>query len=175
VTENLLQNLNSAQREAVLTTSGPLLILAGAGAGKTKTLTERIRHLIRTGVAPSSILAITFTNKAAKEMRERVDKGLKEDTSLNKPIEMHERPFVSTFHSLGVHVLRAESERIGVRKQFAIFDRDDSKKAIKEALEKLGLDPKTHEPNKILSVISKEKGKGFTAEEYREREVRSRF
>lgn len=161
-----LQNLNDRQKEAVLSTEGPLLILAGAGAGKTKTIAERIRHLVRQGVAPSSILAITFTNKAAREMRERVDKMLGEDPTLNLPVSMRERPFVSTFHALGVHILKEQSSRIGLRRHFTIFDRDDSKKAVKEALEKFGLDPKTHEPNKILSIISKEKGRGRKASDY---------
>jgi len=168
-------NLNPAQKEAVLHTQGPILILAGAGAGKTKTLTERVRHLVRTGVAPSSILAITFTNKAAKEMRERVTKSLEEDSLLNKPVEMHERPMISTFHSLGVYLLRRESDKLGIRKHFAIFDRDDSKKAIKEALEKLNLDPKLHDPNRVLGIISKEKGKAVTSVEYRQREDKGHF
>ncbi|MBX4189495.1 UvrD-helicase domain-containing protein [Candidatus Parcubacteria bacterium] len=161
-----LDNLNEKQREAVLHTDGPLLILAGAGAGKTKTIAERIRHLVRQGVAPSSILAITFTNKAAKEMRERVSKMLSEDKDLNRPVSMHERPFVSTFHALGVHILREQSTKLGIPRQFAIFDRDDSKKAIKEALVQCGLDPKTHEPDRILSIISKEKGRDTIYEEY---------
>jgi DNA helicase-2/ATP-dependent DNA helicase PcrA len=161
-----LENLNERQREAVLTTEGPLLILAGAGAGKTKTIAERIRHLVRNGTNPSSILAITFTNKAAREMRERVEHMLSEDRVLNKPVSMLERPFVSTFHSLGVHILKEQSTKLGLRRHFTIFDRDDSKKAIKESLERAGLDPKTHEPNKILSIISKEKGRGAKAEDY---------
>jgi len=168
-------HLNERQKEAVLATDGPVLILAGAGAGKTKVLTERIRHLIRSGVTPSSILAITFTNKAAREMRERVNKGLSEDADLNRPVEMGERPLVSTFHSLGVRILREQSHKIGVKKLFAIFDRDDSKKAVKEALEKCGLDPKTHEPGRILSIISKEKGRGITAKTYEEREEQGYF
>ncbi len=159
-------NLNEKQKEAVLNTEGPLLILAGAGAGKTKTLTERIRHLIKKGLAPSSILAITFTNKAAREMRERVDKLLEEDKDLNRPVSMRERPFVSTFHSLGVHILREQAIKLGLSRNFVIFDRDDSKKAIKEALVLCGLDPKTHEPDRILSVISKEKGRDYIYEEY---------
>lgn len=161
-----LSKLNEQQQEAVLSTEGPLLILAGAGAGKTKTVTERIRHLIRQGVAPSSILAITFTNKAAKEMRERVSKMLAEDKDLNRPISMEERPFISTFHSLGVHILKEQSSKIGLSRHFTIFDRDDSKKAVKEALEKKNLDPKMHDPARILGIISKEKGRGRTADEY---------
>lgn len=158
--------LNSEQKKAVLATEGPVLILAGAGAGKTKTIVERVRHLVRGGVAPSQILAITFTNKAAKEMRERIEAGLRSDPALNRPISIDERPFVSTFHSLGVHILRQFAGEAGLRKTFTIFDRDDSKKAVKEVLTNIGLDPKTHEPNKILSIISRQKGKGYSAEDY---------
>lgn len=168
-------NLNDRQKEAVLYTEGPLLILAGAGAGKTKTIAERIRHLVREGVAPSSILAITFTNKSAKEMRERVNKMLAEDRDLNRPIAMNERPFVSTFHALGVHIIKEQSSKLGLSRHFTIFDRDDSKKAVKEALEKNGLDPKINDPNKILSMISREKGKGLEAKDYADRLERSSF
>ncbi len=161
-----ISSLNQKQREAVEILEGPLLILAGAGAGKTKTIAERIKHLIRSGVAPSSILAITFTNKAAKEMRERVDKLLSDDELLNKPVSMPERPFVSTFHALGVHILKENSQKLGLPRHFSIFDKDDGKRAVKEALVKIGLDPKTHEPDKILSIISKEKGRDTTFDEY---------
>jgi DNA helicase-2/ATP-dependent DNA helicase PcrA len=164
--KNALSSLNDKQKEAVLLTEGPLLILAGAGAGKTKTIAERIRHLVKEGTAPSKILAITFTNKAAKEMRERVNKMLEADRDINRPISMNERPFVSTFHALGVHILKEQSARIGLKRHFAIFDRDDSKKAVKESLEKRGLDPKMHEPGRILGIISREKGKGLNAAEY---------
>jgi DNA helicase II / ATP-dependent DNA helicase PcrA len=165
-------NLNTEQQKAVDATEGPVLILAGAGAGKTKTIVERIKHLVRKGVNPSSILAITFTNKAAKEMRERIERGLAEDPTINRPISMTERPFVSTFHSLGVHILREHAQLAGLKRHFAILDRDDSKKAVKEALEKLGLDPKENEPGKILSIISREKGRGMDAEGFRERGAR---
>lgn len=151
------------------------MIMAGAGAGKTKTIAERIRHLVHKGVAPSTILAITFTNKAAREMRERIEKRLRDDESLNRPISFTERPFVSTFHSLGVHILREQSAKIGKRKDFAIFDRDDSKKAVKEALETVGLDPKTHDPARVMSIISKEKGRGASLDDYIDREGRGYF
>ena len=95
---NHLEHLNERQKEAVLKTEGPLLIIAGAGAGKTKTITHRILHLIKSGVAPSQILAITFTNKAAKETRDRIMKLIREDKELNLPISMSEAPFMSTFH-----------------------------------------------------------------------------
>jgi DNA helicase-2/ATP-dependent DNA helicase PcrA len=162
-------NLNAEQQKAVETTEGPLLILAGAGAGKTKTIVERVKALVHKGVAPSAILAITFTNKAAKEMRERVEKALEMDLGFNFPVSNFERPFVSTFHSLGVHVLRQFAVTAGLPKRFAIFDRDDSKKAVKEALANRNLDPKAHDPNKILGIISREKGRGISAEEFSER------
>ena len=160
------ENLNPEQKKAVTSIEGPLLILAGAGAGKTKTITERIGHLVHTGIAPSSILAITFTNKAAKEMRERIEQKFRDDKALNRPVSMFERPFISTFHSLGVHILREQSREVGIKKYFVIFDRDDSKKAIKEALLILGLDPKTHDPARLIGIISKEKGQGNNARDY---------
>ena len=94
-------SLNIRQKEAVETLEGPLLIVAGAGAGKTKTITHRILNLIKSGVKPSEILAITFTNNAAKEIRERVFHLIAEDKTLNVPISFNERPFMSTFHALG--------------------------------------------------------------------------
>jgi len=160
-----LEKLNSEQKKAVEFTKGPLLILAGAGAGKTKTITERIRHLVQSGVAPSKILAITFTNKAATEMRERIDRNLPGNL----------RPFVSTFHSLGVYILREQSDKVGINKHFVIFDRDDSKKAVKETLLTIGLDPKTHDPGRIMSIISREKGKGTSVSDYNDRNGHSYF
>jgi len=153
-----LGTLNDRQKEAVEKTEGPVLILAGAGAGKTKTITYRILHLIHKGTKPSNILAITFTNKAAKEMRERVFKLIQEDKGLNVPISFTERPFVSTFHSLGVHIIKENAQKLGLTRHFTIFDRSDSRRAVKTALEEIGLDPKQYEPNTILSIISKEKG-----------------
>jgi len=161
-----LHGLNSEQKKAVISTDGPLLILAGAGAGKTKTITHRILHLIHKGVAPSEILAITFTNKAAKEMRDRVDHLLSADKEINRPISMSERPFLSTFHSLGVHIIKENAQLLGIPRHFSIFDRSDSRRAVKEALEEGGYDPKQFEPNRILSIISREKGDYVTASEY---------
>ena len=153
---NHLEKLNPKQREAVLATEGPLLIVAGAGTGKTKTLTHRIYQLIHQGVHPHNILAITFTNKAAKEMRERVMHMLGDNFG--------EAPFMKTFHSLGVYVLRRFSREAGLKKDFAILDTTDTQKIIKEAMEKHGINPKIHEPKKIRSFISSRKSDGVTAE-----------
>jgi DNA helicase-2/ATP-dependent DNA helicase PcrA len=161
-----LDELNEQQKQAVLQKDGPILIIAGAGAGKTKTITHRILHLIKEGVAPESILAITFTNKAAREMRERVEKLLSEDKGLNLPTYYTEKPFVSTFHSLGVHILKENARLIGLTRNFSIMDRSDSSKLVKDCLKSLDIDPKQFEPNKILNIISREKGNLTTIEDY---------
>ncbi|MFA6158492.1 MAG: UvrD-helicase domain-containing protein [Candidatus Paceibacterota bacterium] len=161
-----IQDLNDKQREALDKTEGPMLILAGAGAGKTKTITYRILHLVKKGVRPDQILAITFTNKAAKEMRERVFKLMEKDSEINMPISFNERPFLSTFHSLGVHIIRENAQKFGLTRHFTIFDRSDSKRAVKNAIEEINLDPKQYEPNTILSIISREKGNAVTLEEF---------
>lgn len=156
-----LETLNPAQRRAVEATEGPLLILAGAGAGKTKTLTHRIFHLIKKGIAPRNILALTFTNKAAKEMKERVEHLMKDENSL-----FGEVPFVSTFHSLGVYILREQFEHHPRTKYFTIVDQKDCLAIIKEAIQELGLDPKIHEPKKIKHIISSQKNQNKTARMY---------
>ncbi|TSD00125.1 MAG: ATP-dependent DNA helicase PcrA [Parcubacteria group bacterium Greene1014_15] len=166
-----LDALNPQQREAALHTEGPLLIVAGAGAGKTKTLSFRILHLIEQGVTPEEILAITFTNKAAKEMRERVRMILQK--SGQRRHSWHERPFVSTFHALGVHIIKENAAELGYTKNFSIFDRNDSLRALKDALASLGLDPKQHEPAKILSKISREKGNGISLHKYEQSAAKS--
>jgi len=161
-----LSELNPAQKEAVAHTNGPLLIIAGAGAGKTKTLTHRMFHLIKKGTKPSEILAITFTNKAAAEMRERVVRLIREDKTLNLPLTFDELPFVSTFHALGVYILRNESRFLDLPKHFTISDDDDTLSAIKEALETAGMNPKQFEPRRMKSAISREKGELMTLERY---------
>lgn len=160
-----LDGLNDAQRDAVLATEGPISVLAGAGSGKTRVLTTRIYHLIRQGVSPDKILAVTFTNKAAREMRERLAQRL-EGASL---------PLVVTFHGLGRVLLERYGARIGVPRYFSIFDRDDSERAIKEALKALDVDPKEVPPRAILSRISQAKGKGMTAAGFREKHGRDSF
>jgi DNA helicase-2/ATP-dependent DNA helicase PcrA len=151
-----MEELNLKQKEAVLHINGPLLVFAGAGAGKTKTITSRIRHLIKIGVEPKNILAITFTNKAAKEMRDRLS-----DFSV-------EKPWISTFHSLGVHVLKENAREIGLTRHFSIFDKSDSQKTVRDIVRDLGLDTKQHEPGKYLSIISREKGNLKTVEDFLE-------
>ncbi len=170
-----LNELNQAQREAVLHKEGPLLIVAGAGAGKTKTITHRILHLIRQGAEPSSILAITFTNKAAGELRERLQKLLANNYPDDFGGRSNTLPFASTFHSFGVMILRNEAEKIGLKKNFSIFDRDDSIKTIKEALKSLGLDPKTVEPRKVLNIISRAKSAGQNRSSFLESSTNNSF
>jgi len=147
-----LEGLNDAQQKAVLATDGPLLIVAGAGAGKTKTIVHRMCHLIETGVAPSQILAVTFTNKAAKEMRERVAIQIEQIPSALREGTV---PFVSTFHSLGVFLLRKFGAYDGTVKRFTILDDSDTMSLIKESLQYFGLDPKQNEPRTIRSLISR--------------------
>ncbi|MEY2641205.1 MAG: hypothetical protein RL150_598 [Candidatus Parcubacteria bacterium] len=161
-----LSSLNKAQREAAVHTHGPLLILAGAGAGKTKTLTHRILNLVKTGTPPEEILAITFTNKAAKEMRERVLHLLANDPELNRPINDLGKPFVSTFHALGVRILRDNAAQVGLPRHFKIYDRSDSVSLVKRIMQEIGEDPKQIEPRTILGIISREKGSMVTQPEY---------
>ncbi|MEI6660296.1 MAG: UvrD-helicase domain-containing protein [bacterium] len=156
-----LESLNDKQKEAVLYENGPLLIVAGAGAGKTKTITHRIIHLIHKGVDPSSILAVTFTNKAAKEMRDRVHALL-----ADRAHGTNTMPFLSTFHSLGVHIIKENAHLLGLTKHFAIADEHDAISIIKDSMKERGIDPKQHEPRKIKSIISKAKGDFITSEAY---------
>ena len=164
------EGLNPAQKEAVLHQDGPILVLAGAGAGKTKVLVSRIIELIHNGVQPSSILAITFTNKAAGEMRERVCSTLEKSSSLNMPItgSYYDKntPFVSTFHSLGVYLLRNEGRHIGIPQSFKIYDRSDALSTIRASMKKLGISTKEWSPNKIQSIISKQKGNNASIEDF---------
>ncbi|MFA6274329.1 MAG: UvrD-helicase domain-containing protein [Candidatus Paceibacterota bacterium] len=158
-----LKGLNKAQREAAIHKNGPLLIVAGAGAGKTKTITHRIVNLIKEGIAPEKILAVTFTNKAAKEMRERIISEIEKNAKGQNKI-----PFVSTFHSLGVYIIKENAKLLGVTKHFTILDESDSVSLIKEIEKELGIDPKQYEPKKIKNIISREKGKFIYLEDYAE-------
>lgn len=160
---NILDDLNPQQKKAAEHTDGPLLIIAGAGAGKTKTLTYRIINLIQKGVSPQNILAITFTNKAAKEMAKRVESLIQEHV---KETSMSGKPFMSTFHALGVSILRESGEVIGVPRHFSILDRSDQTATIKEALKRHSLDPKQHEPKRYIAAISNEKNNLKKAENH---------
>jgi DNA helicase-2/ATP-dependent DNA helicase PcrA len=158
-----LKGLNSAQKEASIHTNGPILIIAGAGAGKTKTITHRIINLIKNGVLPEKILAVTFTNKAAKEMKERIVAEIEKNAKGQDTI-----PFVSTFHSLGVFIIKENAKILGLTKYFTILDDGDSNSIIKEALKELNIDPKQYEPRKIKNIISREKGKFKHYNDYQE-------
>ena len=158
--------LNAAQKEASLHTEGPLLIVAGAGAGKTKTLTERIVTIIKKGTDPRNVLAVTFTNKAAKEMRERIVGRLEEEHIIEKENPYHHTPTIKTFHSLGLMMLSEQSHRLGLLRHPTILDSADSLSIIKRAVEQLGLDPKINDPSKIRSIISREKGDFVSQKEY---------
>lgn len=162
---NYLNELNDKQREAAITTSGPVLVLAGAGSGKTKTVTHRIVHLIHQGTAPRNILAVTFTNKAAKEMRERALALIRRFPPSDRAL-LDSEPVVTTFHSFGVRVIREFHETLGLPRHFTIYDRADSMRAVKAALEEAGYNPKEFEPRKVLSMISKAKGDALSREDF---------
>lgn len=154
---SIYEKLNEKQREAVEHREGPLLILAGAGSGKTRVLTHRIAYLIETGVNPYHILAITFTNKAAKEMRERIDDLVGYGS---------EAIWVSTFHSACVKILRKEIHRLGYGSHFTIYDTDDQKALMKDVLKQLNLDSKIFKERKVLAEISKAKNEGIDSETF---------
>ena len=156
----LLEGLNPPQREAVTAGEGPLLILAGAGSGKTRVLTHRIAYLLRTGQARADeILAITFTNKAAQEMRERVELLVGRATRAM---------WVMTFHSACARMLRADAHRLGYTRQFTIYDAADSRRLIKKCIDDLDIDPKRFTPRAMQGQISDAKNKLRSAEDYRQ-------
>ncbi|MBA3262910.1 MAG: UvrD-helicase domain-containing protein [Thermoleophilaceae bacterium] len=158
-TESLLEGLNEPQRQAVLHGEGPLLILAGAGSGKTRVLTHRIAHLVGTGQAgPGEILAITFTNKAAQEMRERVEVLVGRRARAM---------WVMTFHSACTRMLRADAERLGYTRSFTIYDEQDSLRLVKNCVDELDIDPKRFAPRGIRRQISDAKDALLDAEGYR--------
>lgn len=164
---HFLDSLSPAQKEAATFTQGPLLIIAGAGAGKTKTITARIAHIIEKGTKPDNILAVTFTNKAAKEMKERV--GL-----LLGDMKLTSSPVVMTFHALGVSILRKYGNLLGLQRGFSILDEDDALVIIKNACLEIGLSPKEHDPKIFRSIISRERQDGTTEETYNTSQNNSR-
>ena len=156
---SIYDSLNGPQREAVYHTEGPLLILAGAGSGKTRVLTHRIAYLIEEkGINPWNILAITFTNKAAGEMRERVDQIVGFGA---------ESIWVSTFHSTCVRILRRHIDRLGYDTNFTIYDTDDQKTLMKDVCKRLQIDTKVYRERNLLAAISAAKNELITPEEYR--------
>lgn len=159
IVDKLLNGLNPEQQEAVKHTDGPLLIMAGAGSGKTRVLTHRIAYLlVEKQVSPWNILAITFTNKASREMRERVN-------SITGPVA--EDIWISTFHSMCVRILRRDGDRIGINRNFTILDSGDQLTVIKKILKEQNVDPKKFEPRGILGSISSAKNELETPEDYK--------
>lgn len=152
-----LNELNDIQRQAVTTINGPVMVIAGPGSGKTRVLTYRIAHLIQSGVAPWQILALTFTNKAAREMKERIEKVVGPDAY---------KVWAGTFHSLFARILRVEAHRIGYPNDFSIYDTDDSKSVIKEIIKTLNLDSKAYNVGAIKSRISSAKSNLITPKMY---------
>jgi DNA helicase II / ATP-dependent DNA helicase PcrA len=162
-----LEGLNDQQKAAVLHTEGPLMVLAGAGSGKTRVITHRIVHIIHQGVSPRNILAVTFTNKAAKEMRERASDLVRKYPPSDRAV-IDGLPTVTTFHSLGVQILREFHEAMNLRRHFTIYDRADSMRAVKQAIEKADYNPKEFEPKRILGMISRAKGDAITQLAYQD-------
>lgn len=171
-----LDDLNDAQKRAVLATEGPISVLAGAGSGKTRVLTTRIYHLVRSGVAAHEILAVTFTNKAAREMRERVRRMLHGDSPTDYDQQTtNSLPFIATFHGLGRELLEQYGGVLGIPRFFSVYDRDDSEKAIGAALKALDIGAKELSPRAVLGRISRAKGEGVRAQEFFEKQARSSF
>ncbi|MBL7709433.1 MAG: UvrD-helicase domain-containing protein, partial [Chitinophagaceae bacterium] len=154
-----LSGLNERQKEAVLHTEGPLMIVAGAGSGKTKVLTTRIAHLMGLGVDAFRILALTFTNKAAKEMKERIEHILGNSEARNL--------YIGTFHSVFARILRKEAHRLGYPNSFTIYDTDDAKSVVKTVINELDLDDKHYKPNTVYNRISSAKNALVGPDEYR--------
>ena len=158
MTKNYLEELNGVQREAVECTEGPVMIIAGAGSGKTRVLTYRIAHLLKKGVDPFQVLSLTFTNKAAKEMKERISKIVGAGEAKNI--------WMGTFHSVFARLLRSEAEKLGYPTNFTIYDTDDAKSLIKTILKEQGLDDKIYKPVVVLSRISSAKNNLISAQSY---------
>lgn len=154
---DIFAGLNERQIAAVQHIKGPLLVVAGAGSGKTRVLTHRVAHMIAQGVAPYNILAVTFTNKAAGEMKARVENILGKQRFM---------PFIGTFHALGVRILRAEMEALGRESTFTIFDTADTQKLVKQIIKDQNIDPKKYSPRGVLSQISAAKNALLTPSEY---------
>lgn len=166
--DEILKDLNQNQIEAVRTVNGPVLIIAGPGAGKTKTLTHRIAYMIASGIRPENILAMTFTNKASQEMKERVNNLL----GIENPSTRFARsgPLVGTFHSICAGILRDEAKVLGYKKNFSIYDEDDQLGLIKKTMEDLGYSPKNFNPYSILNRISRLKSELVPPQDFEKKE-----
>ncbi len=156
--QDYLKGLNEPQREAATHINGPLMIVAGAGSGKTKVLTTRIAHLMANGVDAFNILALTFTNKAAAEMKERIQKILGNNEARNL--------YIGTFHSVFARILRFEAPRMGYPNNFTIYDTDDSRSVVKTVVNELNLDDKLYKANVVHNRISAAKNALVGPEEY---------
>lgn len=157
--KDILKDLNPQQKEAVFHTDGPMVILAGAGSGKTRCITFKVLYLIEQGVHPTEILCITFTNKAANEMKERVHRSLSDQKRSNQPM-------VTTFHALCAKILRIDGKHIGISNRFIIYDTHDQLDAVKDAMQKLGVSPKNYKPSSVLATISQAKNELISQEQY---------
>jgi len=163
MTKDFLKDLNKEQKKAVLHTDGPIIILAGAGSGKTRCITYKVLYLIESGIDPINILCLTFTNKAANEMKERVQRFV---TTSHSQITNHQSPTISTFHSLCAKILRIEGKHIGLSSRFVIYDTQDSLDAIKEAMKTIGVSIKDYKPSSILGTISQAQNELITELDY---------
>ncbi|MBU3713705.1 MAG: ATP-dependent DNA helicase, partial [Ferruginibacter sp.] len=153
-----LDELNEPQKEAVLHRDGPVMIIAGAGSGKTKVITTRIAHLMATGVDAFNILALTFTNKAAAEMKERIERILGGTEARNL--------YIGTFHSVFARILRSEAPQLGYPSNFTIYDTDDAKSVLKAIINEMNLDDKQYKPNIVYNRISNAKNSLVGPAEY---------
>lgn len=156
--DSILSQLNDSQREAVMCTEGPSLVIAGAGSGKTRVLTYKIAYLLQQGVKPWNILALTFTNKAAREMKQRIGNLVGNDIA--------SRLVMGTFHSIFSRILRAEAEHIGFNSNYTIYDEADSRSLVKSVLKEMGLDEKTYKPSTVHNRISMAKNHMISAYDY---------
>jgi superfamily I DNA/RNA helicase len=168
-----LDSLNPQQRLAVETVNGPVLILAGAGTGKTRVITFRIAHLIQRGIAPGNILAVTFTNKAAREMRERVSQLLPNSTFKTRNSKLTDRPTLCTFHSLCVRILRQHIDKLGYKRNFVIYDESEQLGAIKKILAQISAKGEKTDPAAILSLLSRYKNGGERSAVFADESVRA--
>ena len=154
-----LDELNEAQRAPVIHKDGPLIVIAGAGSGKTRVLTYRIAHLIQNGIDPFRILALTFTNKAAREMKDRIEKIVGQEAR---------NLWIGTFHSIFARILRIDGHRLGYQANFSIYDTNDSKSLIKTIVKEMGLDEKLYKPGFVFYRISSAKNSLYTPQEYQQ-------